>query len=89
MLIIWRTAALLIKRHGKDSRIDRFAARRAMLADGELDGRMICYRILEAVEELARTKPAEGRRVNCRAALGASVRCDLSAPEGLRLSIQR
>ena len=63
-LDIWRAAALLVKRHGKGAalvasqRIDEF------LAEGDLEGRAVWYRILEAAKELERTKPAEGERVN-------------------------
>ena len=63
-LDIWRVAALLVKRHGKDASI--FAAQRIdeLLAEGDLDGRAVWQRILEAVKELERAKPAEGERVN-------------------------
>lgn len=63
-LDIWRAAALLLKRHGKDAAL--VAAQRIdqLLAEGDLEGRTVWYRILEAVKELERTKPAEGERVN-------------------------
>ena len=61
---IWRAAALLVKRHGKDAAL--IASQRVddMFTSGDLEGRTVWYRILEAVEELARTKPVEGERVN-------------------------
>lgn len=63
-LDIWRAANLLIKRHRDDAAI--VAARRAdeLLAEGDLDGCAIWKRILAAVNELTRTKPVEGERVN-------------------------
>ena len=35
-----------------------------LLAEGDLEGRAVRYRILEAVKELERTKPTEGECVN-------------------------
>jgi hypothetical protein len=63
-LDIWRVAALLMKRHGDDAVL--FASRRIdeLLAEGDLEGRAIWYRILEAMTELIRTTLAEGERVN-------------------------
>ena len=63
-LDIWRVAALLVKRHEKDAMV--FASQRidVLLAEGDLEGRSVWQRILEAVAELERTKPAEGERVN-------------------------
>ncbi len=59
---IWRAAHLLVKRHGDDAEIA--AAQRAdeCIAEGDLDGQMIWKRILAAVRELQRTKPAVGER---------------------------
>ncbi len=61
---IWRAANLLIKRYGADAAIQ--AAQRAdeLLNSGDHQGSAIWKRILEAVSELARTKPVEGERVN-------------------------
>jgi triphosphoribosyl-dephospho-CoA synthetase len=58
---IWQAALLLVKRHGADATV--VAAKRAdeLLADGDVDG---WKRILAAVNELSRTKPVEGERVN-------------------------
>ena len=63
-LDIYRAANLLVERHGPDVAIG--AARRAdeLLAAGNPEGNAIWKRILQAVNELARTKPAEGERVN-------------------------
>ena len=63
-LDILRAANILIKRHGADAAL--VAAQRAdeLLDDGDADGYAIWKRILSAVAELTRTKPAEGERVN-------------------------
>jgi hypothetical protein len=54
----------LIKRHADDAAL--VAAHRAdeMLAEGDLDGCGIWKRVVAAVNEPARTTPAEGERVN-------------------------
>jgi len=61
---IWRAANLLVKRHGPDAA--EVAAQRAdeLLARGDAEGSAIWIRILEAVGELGRPKPAKGERVN-------------------------
>jgi hypothetical protein len=61
---IWRVANLLMKRHGVDAAIE--AARRAdeLFEANDRDGYAIWRRILAAVDELSRTKPARGERVN-------------------------
>jgi hypothetical protein len=63
-LEIWRAANLLIERYGPDAAV--MAAHRAdeLLALGDADGCAIWKRILEAVADLSRTKPALGERVN-------------------------
>jgi hypothetical protein len=62
---IWRAATLLLKRHGAQDAAGA-AAKRAeeLAADGDLEGYAVWKRILAAVSELARLKPAEGERVN-------------------------
>jgi hypothetical protein len=60
---IWRAANLLVKRHGADAAL--MAGRRAdELLAGDVEGCTVWKRILVAVAELSRTKPAEGERVN-------------------------
>lgn len=61
---IWRAAQLLVKRHGDD--VEVVAAYRSdeLLAQGDTDGQRIWKRILAAVHELQRTKPAAGERRN-------------------------
>lgn len=61
---IWRAAHLLVKRHGDDAEV--VAAHRSdeLLAQGDTDGQRIWKRILAAVKELQRTKPAAGEPRN-------------------------
>ena len=63
-LDIYRAANLLVERHGPD--VASGAARRPneLLAGGNTEGYAVRKRILAAVHELTRTKPAEGERVN-------------------------
>lgn len=61
---IWRAAHLLVKRHGDNAWV--VAAQRAdeSIASGDLDGQMIWKRIVAAIAELQRVKPAPGERRN-------------------------
>lgn len=61
---IWRAANLLIKRYAIDAAIQRAQRADELFDSGDSDGYAIWKRILEAVGELARIKPAEGQRVN-------------------------
>ncbi len=61
---IWRTANLLIERHGSDALL--IAALRAdtMLANGDVDGQIVWKRIVRAVEELGRRALEKGQHVH-------------------------
>jgi hypothetical protein len=61
---IWSAANLLLKRYGKDAAVQ--AAQRAdePFDEGDFEGCAIWKRILAAVGELSRTKPAKSERVN-------------------------
>ena len=61
---LWRAANLLMEQHGTDA--SQVAAERAdeLLAEGNRDGCVVWTRILDAVTELSRTKPATGERVH-------------------------
>ncbi len=63
-LDIWRSANLLLKRHGEDTPIEAAMRADAMLEAGDLDGYAVWKRILRAVEELQGTDPAPGTRVH-------------------------
>ncbi len=59
-LDIWRSANLLVKRHGPDEPIEAAMRADAMLDKGDLDGYAVWRRILRAVEELMRASPVSG-----------------------------
>ena len=59
---IFRSANLLVKRHGPDAPIHAAMRADAMLEKGDLDGLAVWKRILRAVEELQGTTP--GARVH-------------------------
>ena len=56
---IWRTARLLIDRHGDLATIE--AARRAdeMTAKGDMDGRRVWLDVLNAIDDLQGVRPDE------------------------------
>ena len=56
-LDIWRSANILVKRHGQDAPIEAAMQADAMLDKGDLDGYAVRKRILRAVEELQRVRP--------------------------------
>ena len=55
---IWRSAQVLVKRHGQDAPIDAAMRAGAMLEAGGLDGYAVWKRVLRAVRELQRVEPA-------------------------------
>ena len=61
---IWRTAALMVKRHGSDAACS--AARRAdeCLESGDLDGQRLWLAIIRAIEALQRKAPESGERTH-------------------------
>ena len=60
----WRSANVLVKRHGEDAPIQAAMQADAMLAKGDLDGYAVWKRILRAVEELRSTAPALGTEIH-------------------------
>ncbi len=63
-LDIYRSANLLVKRHGEDAPIHDAMRADAMLEAGDLDGYAAFKRILRAVEELQGTEPKSGEAVH-------------------------
>ncbi len=61
---IYRSAQVLIKRHGQDAPIHAAMRADAMLNKGDLDGYGVWKRIVKAVEELLRAELTEGERVH-------------------------
>ena len=63
-LDIYRTANLLVKRHGQDAPIHAAMRADAMLEKGDLEGYAVWKRILRAVEELQVTLPQSGEAIH-------------------------
>ncbi len=63
-LDIYRSANVLVTRHGADAPIHAAMRANAMLDKGDLDGFSVWKRIVKAVEELQRVEPAANRRVH-------------------------
>ncbi len=63
-LDIYRSANLLIKRHGQDAPIHAAMRADAMLDKGDLNGYAVWKRIVKAVEELQRAEPEQGGEVH-------------------------
>ena len=59
-LDIYRSANVLVKRHGADAPIHAAMRADAMLEKGDLDGYAVWRRILRAVEELQGVGPGPG-----------------------------
>ncbi len=63
-LDIYRSANLLVKRHGEDAPIEAAMRADAMLEAGDLDGYAVWKWVLKAVEELQGTVPKSGEAVH-------------------------
>ncbi len=63
-LDIYRSASVLVKRHGQDAPIQAAMRADAMLDKGDLDGYATWKRILRAVGELQGTEPKSGEAVH-------------------------
>ena len=57
---IYRTAAALIKQHGDEAPIHAAMKSDAMLARGDLDGRSVWLRIVDAIRDMQREIPRPG-----------------------------
>ncbi len=60
----YRSANVLVKRHGQDAPIEAAMRADAMLEVGDLGGYAVWRRILRAVEELQRREPGPGVEVH-------------------------
>ncbi len=63
-LEIYRSAKLLIDRHGDDAVIEAAMRADKMLEQGDLDGLATWNRILRAIEELRAGKRPEGEKLH-------------------------
>ncbi len=63
-LNIYRSARLLVKRHGEDAPIEAAMRADAMLEAGDLDGLAVWKRVLRAVEEMERIERMKTESLN-------------------------
>ena len=63
-LDIYRSANVLVKRHGQDAPIHAAMQADAMLEKGDLEGCAVWKRILRATKTLQSTEPAPGNKVH-------------------------
>ncbi len=61
---IWRSAQLLVKRHGEDAPAEAAMRAGAMIEKGDLGGYVVWTQILRAVEELRRAEPKSGGAIH-------------------------
>ena len=61
-LDIYRSANLLVKRHGEDAPIEAAMRADALLDAGDLDGLAVWRQIVAAVNEIQREEPLAGER---------------------------
>jgi len=54
---IYRTANLMIKQHGEEASIHAAMKADEMLAQGNLDGKAVWMRVIEAIGELQASEP--------------------------------
>ena len=61
---IYRSAHLLIQKHGEDAVIEAAMKADAMLDKGDLGGQRVRKAIVKAIEEVQRGERKEGERIN-------------------------
>ncbi len=63
-LDIYRSAQVLVKRHGQDAPIHAAMRAYAMLDKGDLNGYAVWKRILRAIDEMGNTTPGADQAMN-------------------------
>ncbi len=63
-LDVYRSAKLLVDRHGDEASIHAAMRVDAMLDKGDMEGRAVWLRILQAIRELLDTRPGTGENVH-------------------------
>ena len=61
---IWRTAWLVIDRHGEEAEFEAASRADRHLDDGDLEGAAVWRRVLTAMDEIQRTERKSGEAVN-------------------------
>ena len=63
-LDVYRSAQLLVERHGDEATIHAAMKTDDMLERGDMDGRAVWLRIVDAVRELLRERPDENTPIH-------------------------
>ncbi len=63
-LDLWRAAQVMVKRYGKDAATEAAMRADEFLDQGNLDGKRLWMRIMQAIEELQRERPGRGEAVH-------------------------
>ena len=65
-MLIYRSAQVLVKRHGQDAPVHAAMKADAMLDKGDLDGAAVWRRIVTAINEIQRVEPRLAPARPCR-----------------------
>ncbi len=63
-LDLWRAAQVMVKRYGKDAATEATMRADEFLDQGNLVGKRLWMRIMQAIEELQRERPRGGEKVH-------------------------
>ena len=61
---VWRAAVALVRRHGTDASFAVAAYADQLIEDGNMAAAAACQRVLNAIERLQASAPAEGEKVH-------------------------
>lgn len=61
---IWRTARAMIEVHCNDAPIQAAMKADDRLREGDIEGQLVWKRVLAAINEIRRSVPVEGERLN-------------------------
>ncbi len=63
-LDLWRAAQIMVKRYGDGGATEAAMRADEFLDQGNLDGKRLWVRIMQAIEEMQRERPSDGEYVN-------------------------
>ena len=63
-LDVFRSAKVLVNKHGTGAVLEAATRAQTMLNNGDLDGRWLWLRVMRAVEVLLQTRPGDGEKVH-------------------------
>ena len=61
---IWRTAAFVLREHGDSARANAAQRADALYDNGDLEGFLVWWKVIHAIEQLERQKTHAGEAVN-------------------------